>query len=103
MILYNENNTEKIAYIRCGCGTHGIEISKIKFNEPKIPNDISIIMYKDNFYSKQYNFFKKWKDKFVKIFYILRGKAYRIEDDIILSETDLAELIEVLTKIKEER
>lgn len=103
MILYNEDNTEKVAYIRCECMTHGIEISKLKFDEPNIPSDIIITMYTDNFYGEQKeNFFKRWKDKFVKIFYILRGKAYRIESDIVLSETDLEELIEVLKKIKEE-
>ncbi len=98
MIFYNDKDREKVAYIRCECMTHGIEISKMDFS-----NDIAITMYTDNFYSKQYNFFKRWKDKIIKVFQVLRGKSYRIDDDIILSETDLGELIEVLTKIKEEK
>lgn len=103
MILYREKDKEKIAYIRCDCMAHGIEIDKIDFEDLEIPNDICISLYTDNFYSKQYGFFRKWKDKIVKIFYILLGKGYKIEDDIVLSENDLEELIEVLNKFKEER
>jgi predicted N-acyltransferase len=93
MIFYKDN----IAYIRCECQVHGIEISNIGDEE------INISLYTDNFYSKQNSFFKKWKDKLTKIYYILIGKSYRIDNDIILSINDLDELIEVLNKIKEER
>ena len=103
MILYKEKNNEKVAYIKCDCNTHGIEIEKIDFKDPDIPNDIYISLYTNNFYSKQYGFFKKIKDKIIKIFYIILGKDYKIDDNIILSEKDLEELIEVLNKIKEER
>lgn len=101
MILYKEKNNEKVAYIKCDCNTHGIEIEKIDFKDPDIPNDIYISLYTNNFYSKQYGFFKKIKDKIIKIFYIILGKDYKIDDNIILSEKDLEELIEVLNKIKE--
>lgn len=102
MIFYKEENKEKVAYIRCDCMTHGIEIEKIVFEDSEIPNDICISLYTDNFYSKQYNFFKRWKDKIVKIFYIILGKNYKIEDNIVLSENDLEELIKVLNNFKEE-
>ena len=96
MILYREKDKEKVAYIRCDCMAHGIEIDKIDFEDSEIPNDICISLYTDNFYSKQYGFFRKWKDKIVKIFYILLGKGYKIEDDIVLSENDLEEFIKAL-------
>ena len=42
MILYREKDKEKVAYIRCDCMAHGIEIDKIDFEDPEIPNDICL-------------------------------------------------------------
>ena len=33
MILYREKDKEKVAYIRCDCMAHGIEIDKIDFED----------------------------------------------------------------------
>ncbi|MGN1312212.1 MAG: hypothetical protein ACI4U4_04300 [Bacilli bacterium] len=53
MILYKEDNEQKVAYIRCDCMIHGIEISKIKNCNDQYDNEICLSMYTDNFYSKQ--------------------------------------------------
>lgn len=68
MILYREKDKEKVAYIRCDCMAHGIEIEEIDFGDLEIPNDICISLYTDNFYSKQYGFLKNGKIKLSRFF-----------------------------------
>ena len=70
-------------------GTHGIKLQKITFKDT------------DSYYYKQIGFFKRWKAKFAKIFLILRGKEYRVDDELILSQNDLEKLISTLQEYRD--
>lgn len=82
-------------------GTHGIKLQKITFREDNLPSDIYITFYTDSYYYKQIGFFKRWKAKFTKIFLILRGKEYRIDDELVLSQNDLEKLITTLQEYRD--
>lgn len=102
MIFYNKDKDgDPIAYIRCSCGTHGIQLQKITFKDTDIKPDIYISLFTDNFYWKQYNWFDRLKAKFVQIFAILLGKGYRCDSELVLSTNDLEELIKVLNEFRE--
>ena len=102
MIFYNKDKDgDPIAYIRCDCGTHGIQLQKITFKDEDIKPDIYISLFTDNFYWKQYNWFDRLKAKFVQIFATLLGKGYRCESELVLSTNDLEELIKVLNEFRE--
>lgn len=104
MIFYNKDeNGDLVAYIRCNCGTHGIQLQKITFDNTDIKSEIYLSLFTDNFYWKQYTWFDRLKAKFAQIFAILIGKGYRCDSETVLSTDDLEELIEVLKKMKEER
>ena len=93
-------------------GTHGIKLQKITFKEDDLPSDIYITFYTDSYYYKQIGFlkrwktkfakiFKRWKTKFAKIFLILRGKEYRVDDELVLSQNDLEKLISTLQEYRD--
>ena len=102
MIFYNKDKDgDPIAYIRCDCGTHGIQLQKITFKEDTLPSDIYITFYTDSYYYKQTSFLKRWKTKIAKIFLILRGKEYKVDDELVLSQNDLEKLISTLQEYRD--
>ena len=45
MIFYNKDGEENVAYIRCSCGTHGIQLQKITFKDENIkPVNVLIVL-----------------------------------------------------------
>ena len=51
MILYNEKDGEKVLFIRCSCGTHGIQLMKYNYKDDP-SEEIYLSVYTDMFYSK---------------------------------------------------
>lgn len=100
MILYNEKNGEKLLFVKCDCGTHGIELSKLADMDENYPQEIYLSIYTNNFSWKQYGFFKRTKMKLKKIWYIIIGKDYKIDDEICLNQDDIDCLIKGLEEIK---
>ncbi len=82
-------------------GTHGIKLQKVTFKEDNLPSDIYITFYTDSCYYKQTGFLKRWKAKIAKIFLILRGREYRIDDELLLSQNDLEKLISALQEYRD--
>ena len=102
MILYKETEDGSLAYIKCECGTHGIEISRpFELDGSKSP-EIYLSLVLDSFYAQQTSFFSRFCDKCKKIWYIIRGKKYIIENDIVLKTQDIEELISILKRIEKE-
>lgn len=104
MVLFKEDKEkkEKITYVRCDCGTHGFSLMRMTDFNDKPLDEIFFAMYVDTFYAKQYSFFKKWKDKLYKMWCILIGKSYLIEHDLVLSKSDIHDLIDALQKIEKD-
>jgi len=91
-----------VAIIRCQCGTHALEIKQLTFpGDIDLTPDYYITLLTDNFYWKQYNWWDRFKAKLVKIFSIICGKDYKIDEETVLSADDLEELIKVLQEMKE--
>lgn len=102
MILYNEKDGEKILFIKCSCGTHGIQLQKFDYDKDP-SSEIYMSIYTDNFYAygSQSKFFTRLKKKIHKIWHILIGKDYKIDYEICLSPADIDSLIKGLKQIKE--
>lgn len=99
MILYNEKNGERLLFIKCACGTHGIQLEKYDYdNDPS--QEIYLSIYSDNFYNKQEKFFSRLKTKFHKIWSIIRGKDYQVDYEICLAPDDIDCLIKGLNELK---
>ena len=97
MILYNEKDNERLLYVKCDCGTHGIELTRYA-DDPS--SEIYLSIYNDMFYSSQDNFFKKWRNKLKIIWKILRGKQYQVDYEVCLKKDDIDCLIKGLNDLK---
>ena len=94
MICSDKNN--EMIIIKCDCGAEAIEISSSDINETEKEYYIYTIM--KTWYTKQYSFTDRFKEKLKMIWYILIGKDYLLTE-IILSEEEFKELKEIIIKL----
>lgn len=97
MILYNEKNNEKLLYVKCDCGTHGLELKRF-VDDPS--SEIYLSIYNDTFYSSQEGFFRRILKRFKTIWKIMRGKQYQVDYEICLRQDDIDCLIKGLKDLK---
>lgn len=97
MILYNEKNDERLLYVKCDCGTHGLELKRFA-DDPA--SEIYLSIYNDTFYSSQEGFFKRIWGRLKTIWKILRGKQYQVDYEICLRQDDIDCLIKGLKDLK---
>ena len=98
MILYNEKDGEKVLFIRCSCGTHGIQLMKYDYkNDPS--EEIYLSIYTDMFYSKQDTFFQRLKQKIKKIWCIVRNKDYLVDYEVCLRPDDIKDIVKGLESL----
>ena len=97
MILYNEKNNEKLLYVKCDCGTHGLELKRFP-GDPS--SEIYLSIYNDTFYSSQEGFFRRILKRFKTIWKIMRGKQYQVDYEICLRQDDIDCLIKGLKDLK---
>ena len=97
MILYNEKNDERLLYVKCDCGTHGLELKRFT-DDPS--SEIYLSIYNDTFYSSQEGFFRRILKRFKTIWKIMRGKQYQVDYEICLRQDDIDCLIKGLKDLK---
>lgn len=94
----NEDKNEKVVIVNCNCGCEE-EIHIKRFDDDNEEYYLSI--HESKFSSKQNGLWRTFKERIKSIWRIIRGKEYLL-CDIVLTKSELNELVEKLIKIKDD-